>query len=93
MIQYDCEIQDMGPEEIKEANRLMWLVKGQLCPIEYSKKDIHGVFRGYFKRLWCNNERSEYAEDGFEEAWNQRQWHLAEKEQEEIDTICIRSMD
>ena len=50
MIQYDCEIQDMGPEEIKEANRLMWLVKGQLCPIEYSKKDIHGVyFEGILK--------------------------------------------
>jgi len=56
MIQYDCGIQGMGPEEIKEANRLMWLVKGQLCPLEYSKKDIHGVFRGYFKRLWCTKK-------------------------------------
>ena len=69
MINYQASLEDMTSEEIKEANRFMWGVKGMLIPIGYSTKDVHGVLQGYFKRLWCNCDPSQF--DGFEEAWEQ----------------------
>jgi len=87
MIRYDSTVEDMGPNEIKEANRLMWMVKGQLIPLEYSDKDINSVLKGYFKRLWGNHERSQYAEEGFEDAWEhsirtKSDWHKWVKNRE-----------
>ena len=55
MINYQASLEDMTFEEIKEANRFMWGVKGMLIPIGYSTKDVHGVLQGYLKRLWCNS--------------------------------------
>lgn len=68
-IDYNASTKEMGLAEIKEANRFMWGVKGMLIPIGYSTKDVHGVLQGYFKRLWCNCDPSQF--DGFEEAWEQ----------------------
>lgn len=67
MINYNATIEEMGPEEIKEANRLMWAVKGMLIPDGYSIKDVHGVLNGYFKRVWCNCSPTQF--EGFEDAW------------------------
>lgn len=61
----------MSPEEFKEANRLMWMVKGHLIPKEYSESDIESVLRSYFARLW-HNEEAYVNEEGFEEAWEKR---------------------
>ena len=61
----------MSPEEFKEANRLMWMVKGHLIPKEYSEKDIESVLKSYFARLW-HNEEAYVNEEGFEEAWEKR---------------------
>lgn len=61
----------MTDKEFKEANRLMWLVKGHLIPDEYSEKDIEAVLRSYFVRLWGNHEASIH-EEGFEEAWKEK---------------------
>ena len=69
MVNYDCTLAEMGPEEIKEANRLMWAVKGMLIPDEYSREDVHRVLKGYLKRLWGNNEFYLHLES-FEEVWN-----------------------
>lgn len=67
MVNYDCSVDDMGPEEIKEANRFMWAIKGMLIPDGYQKKDVHSVLRGYSKRLWCNCDPAQF--EGFEDAW------------------------
>lgn len=61
----------MDEKDLKEANRLMWLVKGHLIPKEYSEEDIQSVLRSYFVRLWGNHEATVH-EEGFEEAWQQR---------------------
>tara|TARA_B100000768_G_scaffold165320_1_gene167815 strand:- start:2276 stop:2521 length:246 start_codon:yes stop_codon:yes gene_type:complete len=67
MVNYNCSVDDMGPEEIKEANRLMWAVKGMLIPDGYSIKDVHAVLNGYFKRVWSNCNPMQF--EGFEDAW------------------------
>jgi len=53
-------------EEHKEAHRLFWLVKGHLTA---SEDTILSCTDSYFKRLWGNNERAVYGEEGFEEAY------------------------
>lgn len=61
----------MTPAEIRQANELMWAVKGHLIPEEYSEEDIQKVLNGYFKRMWGNHEYT-YRMDGFEEAWQKK---------------------
>ena len=67
MINYQVSSEDMTSEEIKEANRLMWAVKGMLIPLGYSRDDVNSTLKGYFKRLWCNCHGYQF--EGFEEAW------------------------
>ena len=57
--------------EKKEANRLFWMVKGQLIPDDWSDEQIESTRTAYFGRLWGNHE-AVYREDGFESAWNNR---------------------
>lgn len=57
--------------EIKEANRLYWIVKGQLIPESWSEKDVNAILNSYFKRVWGNHEAVVH-EEGFEEVWNDR---------------------
>ena len=59
----------MTSAERKEAFRIFWLVKGHL---KTSERTIHESKDSYIKRLWGNNERAEYGEDGFEEAYQKR---------------------
>ncbi len=64
----------------KEANRLNWLVKGQLIDKSESDDTIERLYDSYFKRLWNNTERSEYGADGFEQAYEARQAELLSEE-------------
>jgi hypothetical protein len=57
--------------EKKEANKLFWMVKGQLIPDDWSDVQIEQTRTAYFDRLWGNHETC-YREDGFEEAWNNK---------------------
>jgi hypothetical protein len=56
----------MPDDNIKEAYRIFWMIKGHLGA---SEETILSCADGYFKRLWCNNEAYLH-EEGFEEAWN-----------------------
>ena len=67
MINYQASSEEMTSEEIKEANRLKWAVKGMLIPLGYSRDDVNSTLKGYFKRLWCNCQPYQF--DEFEEAW------------------------
>jgi hypothetical protein len=49
----------------KEIARMFYMVKGHLVELETMKQS----YNGYFKRLWGNHERSQYALEGFEEAY------------------------
>jgi hypothetical protein len=60
-----------SPEVRKEANRLMWMVKGRLIPDNWKDDQVEWAYDSYFKRLWNNHENC-YREDGFEEAYQQR---------------------
>jgi hypothetical protein len=62
----------LTPEEIKEANRLYWIVKGQLIPTTWDEESIRSVLRDYSRRIWHNHEATSVHEIGFEEAWSQR---------------------
>ena len=59
--------------QLKEANRLYWMVKGHLIPESWSEKDIAKTYDSYIQRLWGNCERAEYSTLGFEAAWAGRQ--------------------
>ena len=59
--------------ERQEANRLNWLVKGQLIDKSESDATVEHLYKSYFKRLWGNNERSEYGAIGFEAAYKARE--------------------
>jgi hypothetical protein len=61
----------MSTEELKEANRLHWIVKGHLIPDCWNEKSIQEMYRSYFARIWGNHEAI-YHEDGFEAAWNEK---------------------
>jgi hypothetical protein len=56
----------MPDDNIKEAYRIFWMVKGHLAA---SEETVLSCADGYFKRLWCNNEAYLH-EEGFEEAWS-----------------------
>ena len=68
MINYNASEKEMGPEEIKEANRLMWMVKGTLIPDGYTVTNVNSILKSYFKRIWYNEEAYMH-EEGFEDAW------------------------
>jgi hypothetical protein len=61
----------MTDEELKEANRLHWIVKGHLIPDSWNQQAIEKMAHSYFARLWGNHE-AVYHEDGFEEAWKKK---------------------
>lgn len=61
----------MTQEDIKEANRYYWIVKGHLIPESWKEPDVKKVLDGYFERLWGNHENVVH-EDGFEDAWLKR---------------------
>lgn len=50
----------------EESYKVFWLVKGHLVA---SHKTVMDSADSYFKRLWNNNERSEYGLEGFDEAY------------------------
>ena len=60
------------PEVRKEANRLNWMVKGKLIDESESDSVVEYIHDSYFKRLWGNIERSQYALEGFEAAYEMR---------------------
>jgi len=64
--------------QLKEANRLYWIVKGQLIPESWQEKDIMSTYESYIKRLWGNIEAYQH-EIGFEAAWAQRQAQKSKK--------------
>jgi len=59
----------MSPTELKEANRIFWMVKHHLIPCTWSEETIADMVNDYIRRLWCNNEAYQY-EEGFEEAYD-----------------------
>lgn len=69
----------------KEANRLNWIVKGQLIDKSESDKSVEYIYDSYFKRLWNNNENYVH-ETGFEAAWKGRE---AEMFTEEIQKVAV----
>ena len=62
----------MNEKELKEANRLHWIVKGHLVPDSWDEKSIKQMYDSYFKRIWGNHENC-VNEEGFEEAWLKKQ--------------------
>lgn len=56
----------MSNEELKEAARLFWIIKGHLTDEDTMKES----YNGYFRRLWGNHENVVH-EEGFEEAWTE----------------------
>jgi hypothetical protein len=73
-----------SPEVRKEANRLNWLVKGQLIDKSESDATVEYLYDSYFRRLWNNSERSEYGAKGFEEAYECRVQELLTEEMENV---------
>ena len=73
-----------SPEVRKEANRLNWMVKGQLITKSESDSVVEYLYDSYFKRLWGNHERSQYALEGFEEAYEYRVQELLTEEMENV---------
>lgn len=69
----------------KEANRLNWIIKGQLIDQSESDKTVEYIYDSYFKRLWNNNENYVH-ETGFEAAWKSRE---AEMFTEEIQKVAV----
>lgn len=61
----------MTKEELKEANRIFWIVKGHLIPNQWSESDIQSMHDSYVRRVWGNHEAC-FHEDGFEDAWNKK---------------------
>lgn len=70
----------------KEANRLNWLVKGQLINIDESDKVVERIYDSYMTRLWGNTERNEYGLTGFETAYKKRE---AEAYNQEIKKVAV----
>ncbi len=79
-----------SPAVRKEANKLNWMVKGQLITKSESDAVVEYLYDSYFKRLWGNHERSQYALEGFEEAYKRRELEVLN---EELEYVAIRSMD
>lgn len=55
----------------KEANRLHWIVKGHLIPLNESDSTVEKIYDSYLTRIWGNNEAYVH-EDGFSDAWEAR---------------------
>jgi hypothetical protein len=72
-----------SPEVRKEANRLNWIIKGQLIDTSWSDIEVEKTYHSYFKRLWGNNE-SYIHEDGFEDAYEQRVQELLIEEMKNV---------
>jgi hypothetical protein len=72
-----------SPEVRKEANRLNWMIKGQLIDTSWSDTEVEKTYHSYFKRLWGNNE-SYIHEDGFEDAYEQRVQELLIEEMKNV---------
>lgn len=70
----------------KEANRLNWMIKGQLIDKSESDTTIEKLYDSYFKRLWGNCERAEYGMIGFEQAWKARE---ADKLSKELESVAV----
>ena len=70
----------------KEANRLNWIVKGQLIDTSWSDKDVEKTYNSYFERLWGNHEASIH-EDGFEAAYNYRKNTLLQEEMKNVAVL------
>lgn len=66
--------------QLKEANRLYWMVKGQLIPLSWSDEEILSIYKSYTKRVWGNHE-THIHESGFEVAWSMREVSKAKKMQ------------
>lgn len=60
-----------SPELRKEANRLNWMIKGQLIDSSESDSTVERIYHSYFQRLWNNNENYLH-EEGFTQAWEQQ---------------------
>ena len=71
----------------KEANRLNWLVKGKLIDISESDATVEQLYDSYFKRLWGNNERTQYGAVGFEAAYKVREAEILSKEMEKVANL------
>ena len=74
----------------KEANRLNWMVKGQLIDKSEPDSVVEYLYDSYFKRLWGNHERSQYALEGFEAAYKVRE---AEVINAELEFVASRGYD
>lgn len=70
----------------KEANRFNWLIKGKLIDKSWSDEQVERTYNSYMTRLWGNNERAVYGEEGFEQAWKSRE---AEMLSDELKTVCV----
>ena len=68
----------MSEYEIKQANRYYWIVKGMLIPESWLPLEVEGIFNSYMYRIWGNHENVVH-EDGFDEAWEERQQKEIEK--------------
>ena len=79
-----------SPEVRREANRLNWMVKGKLIDISESDSVVEYLYDSYFKRLWGNHERSQYAEEGFEAAYKIREQEIL---REEVKTVAQLGYD
>ena len=73
-----------SPEVRKEANRLNWMVNGQLITKSEPDSVVEYLYDSYFKRLWGNHERSQYADIGFEEAYKIREQEILAEEMESV---------
>jgi len=73
-----------SPEVRKEANRLNWMVKGQLITKSEPDSVVEYLYDSYFKRLWGNHERSQYADIGFEEAYKIREQEVLAEEMKTV---------
>lgn len=59
----------MDAKDVKEANRLFWIVKGTLIPEHFTEKNIKWVLDSYTRRVWHNEEVND---EGFDEAWQKK---------------------
>jgi hypothetical protein len=48
-----------SPAVRKEANRLNWMVKGQLITKSEPDTVVEYIYDSYFRRLWGNHERGQ----------------------------------
>ena len=78
-----------SPEVRKEANRFNWIIKGQLIDSSESDETVERLYDSYFKRLWGNIE-SYIHEDGFEQAYKDREYEIL---QEEIKYVAHLAYD